>query len=267
MNILGINGGPNHEHNVLVDGVAFDELHDASVALVRDGNLVFALEEERPSRIKHANYFPKMAIEECITHNCLEYDKIDFFAFAFPLGALENLVPLFFKIPFPRNAGLLVLKTIFKTHTNYDLDLKKIKLYDHHYCHALSAFGQSGFTESLVVTLDGSGDGLSGTIYSGIKNDLKLLKEFPIKKSLDYFYLEITKFLGMGPFDEYKIMGLASYGDSTVYAELFKSFYTLLPNGDYHISYEDLSALEAVCSKREKDQPLNQDHINIAGAL
>ena len=267
MNILGINGGPNHINNEFLKEIFHGQHHDSSVAFLKDGDLKFAIEEERVTRIKHTNYFPKLAIEKCLSYNKLGYEDIDYFAFPISLHTLESYAKDFMDEPLPPNSGLFILKEIFKRHTNHELDLNKVKLYDHHYCHAISAFCQSGFNKSLVVTLDGAGNGLSGTIYKGENNKLTLLKDFPIKKSLGYFYLEVTKFLGMEIFDEYKVMGLAPYGDATKHIELFKSFYTLLPNGDYEINSSELYLLNTICHKRVKGDLFNQNHKNIAAAL
>ena len=267
MTILGINGGPNHIDNEFLEELVHGQSHDSSVALLKDSNLVFALEEERTTRIKHTNYFPKTAIEKCMTYNKVDFKDIDYFAFPISLNALESYAKEFIPEPLPPNAGLLVLKEIFRSHTNYELDLNRVRLYDHHYCHAVSAFCQSGFNKSLVVTLDGAGNGLSGTIYKGEDNKLELLKEFPIEESLGHFYLEVTEFLGMKIFDEYKVMGLASYGDAEKHIKLFESFYTLLPNGDYKINFDDLYLLQTICPKREKNDSFDQNHKNIAAAL
>ncbi|WP_394749638.1 carbamoyltransferase family protein [Spongiimicrobium salis] len=267
MNILGINGGPNHIENEFLKEIIHGQLHDSSVAFLKDGNLIFALEEERATRIKHTNYFPKMALEKCMAYNAVSYDDIDYFAFPISLETLEGYAKEFMEEPLPPHAGLFVLREIFKSHTNYEMDFDKIKLYDHHYCHAISAFCQSGFKESLVVTLDGAGNGLSGTIYKGENGRLSLLKDFPVKKSLGYFYLDITEFLGMEIFDEYKVMGLAPYGDAAEHSELFESFYTLLPNGDYEINSSELYLLHTICPKRKKGDPFDQNHKNIAAAL
>lgn len=267
MNIIGINGGPNHINTILLDEILPGQLTDSSVVLLKDGKLVFALEEERTTRIKHTNYFPKTAMKLCLERTGISYEDIDYFAFATSLSTMESFAPKFMKKPLPKHAGLLVVRDIIRRHTNFEIGLDKIKLYDHHYCHALSTFCQSGFKESLVVTLDGSGNGLSGTVYKGKENKLQLLKRFPIQKSLGFFYLEITKFLGMKLFDEYKIMGLAPYGDPTIYSELFESFYTLLPNGEFEVHFDKLYLLQTICPKREKNIPLNQTHKNIAAAL
>lgn len=267
MKILGINGGPNHIDAVFLEKIIHGQLHDSSVALLKDGDLIFALEEERTTRIKHTNYFPKTAIKQCMIYNDLDFNDIDYFAFPITMRSLENYAVAFMKAPLPPNAGLLVLREMFKKHTGHELDLEKIRLYDHHYCHAVSAFAQSGFDKSLVVTLDGAGNGLSGTIYTAEGNQLSLLKSFPVKKSLGYFYLEATEFLGMTIFDEYKVMGLAPYGDPTVHQELFESFYQLLPDGEYEINFDDMLRLNTICSKRQKGAAFDQHHKDIAAAL
>lgn len=267
MNILGINGGPNTLNNSYIDSLVHGQFHDSACVLLENGELKFALEEERITRIKHTNFFPKHAIAACLKYNGIEFNAIDYYAFAINKKTLETLGEKYIKNMIIPDPAMMILRDMFKKQTMQSLNLKKVRLYDHHYCHAISAFFNSGFEESLVVTLDGVGEGLSGSVYTGKNNRIELLREFPVEKSLGHLYLEVTEFLGMQMFDEYKVMGLAPYGDPDVYKEIFEEFYGLLPDGNFEINFNKLYLLNTICSKRHSDEGFTQQHKDIAASL
>src|SRR5581483_2090609 len=99
------------------------------------------------------------------------------------------------------------------------VDPARIQFVRHHEAHAVAAWRGSGFDAALVLTLDGAGDAESGWIASGGNGGLQLMWTLPIKHSLGALYLWITRFLGFGQFDEYKVMGLAAHGDRRALAE------------------------------------------------
>ncbi|MFK4645462.1 putative NodU family carbamoyl transferase [Bradyrhizobium ottawaense] len=99
----------------------------------------------------------------------------------------------------------------------------------------MSAFAMSGFEQSLVFAIDGGGDFLSGLMAVGSGTVIAQLVSFPEHNSLGLFYLETIRYLGCGMFDEYKVMGLAPYGDPDRYRELFAQFYELLDSGGYRV--------------------------------
>jgi carbamoyltransferase len=125
----------------------------------------------------------------------------------------------------------------------------------------------SGFDRSLVLTIDAFGDGASGMILSGEGPALKSLSVLPDSKSLGRFYLGVIRFLGYDLFDEYKVMGLAPYGDPQKYRKMFKKFYTLLPDGDYIIHMDNLHRLFGLAAPRRTDDHIEQLHKDIAAAL
>lgn len=282
MTILGICGGPNSLEHIINKKLVHGQYHDSSVALIKDGNLLFALEEERINRIKHTNLFPNKAINECLEYCKHEISEIDYFAFsvstnvlsiidqrrAFKSDLLQNIYRFYRSYFFSQEAAKQKLQEIIKLHTNHLIDKNKIKLFGHHFCHAASAFYQSGFSEGLIVTFDGVGDdGLSGSVYHGINGKLKELESFPLKKSLGFFYLEVIEFLGYEMFDEYKVMGLAPHGDSSVFSSEFEEMYQLLPNGNFEIYFEKIRQLEKICPRRAKNGTITTQHKDIAAAL
>jgi carbamoyltransferase len=150
----------------------------------------------------------------------------------------------------------------------YDIDARKLVFVHHHVAHAVSAFAQSGFDESLVLTIDAYGDGISGMLLEGRGATMNKIVAFPEAKSLGRFYLGVIRFLGYDLFEEYKVMGLAPYGDASRYRRLFKSFYSLLPNGDYVIHMGCLHLLfGAVPPRRKEKNSFPQEHQDLAATL
>ena len=140
----------------------------------------------------------------------------------------------------------------------------------------MSTYALSGFESSLVVTLDGEGDGCSGIVLTidGDRGDAlagfehcEPLDVISTDNSLGYFYISVINCLGYKCFDEYKVMGLAPYGDPKKLRGIFRTFYTLLPEGKYEINYDNLMAWSNRFSHRGKAEPFNQQHKDIAAAL
>lgn len=180
--IIGISGGFIHR------------IDNPAATLIIDGDVVFAQEEERFNRIKHSRgLIPTFAIQECLKYKNINIKEIDYIAFASNLPQLRNKISDYFNF----NFGYC----------------PKIVFIDHHLCHAASAFYPSGFKETIILTADYSGNGVSTTISIGKNNQINRIKEFKKPNSLGIFYSLITQVLGFEiDNDEYKLMGLASYG-------------------------------------------------------
>jgi carbamoyltransferase len=171
---------------------------DAAAALVRDGQVIAAAEEERFTRIKHApGSLPTYAIRACL-HQA-NVDIRDVSCVAFPGRTYVNMrsrLEAYFRYVFGHSP--------------------RVELLDHHLCHAASAFRASGYADALVLTFDYSGDGLSTTVRSAQGREMSLLAEMPFPQSLGVYYAMITQHLGFDyGEDEYKVMGLSSYGEPT----------------------------------------------------
>jgi carbamoyltransferase len=183
MNIIGISGG-----------VSFGN-QDGSAALLVDGQLIAAAEEERFVGIKFANgHLPRSAIAFCLKQANLTIHDIDCVVFA--------------------GATYLEITDILRRFliTNFG-HAPPVKLVDHHEAHAASTWYGYGSKESLVVTWDNSGDGKCTTIWSAKAGQMKLLHEYRRPDSLGLFYGVLTQFLGFTrDSDEYKVMGMAAYG-------------------------------------------------------
>ena len=183
MNILGISGGVKIGNQ------------DGAAALLVDGALVAAAEEERFVGVKFANgLLPRNAVRFCLDHVGLGVADLDAVVFA---GAtydrFEEILASFFRFHFGQAPA--------------------VQLVDHHTAHAASTFFGSGWDSALVVTMDFSGDRKSTTVHLGGNGRLEPLTEIYKPNSLGIFYSAVTQFLGFQKDgDEYKVMGMAGYG-------------------------------------------------------
>jgi carbamoyltransferase len=215
--------------------------HDASVALIRDGEVVFAAAEERFTRVKHYSGLPLYALSSCLKESKISMDEID--TIAIPTASYyDSKLDIIFGrklrgwLSFSRYSPEMKIKDywrffalyivkqlhglvedalpVYEKRFPYPAD-KPISAVDHHTAHAASAYYTSGFDKkTLVVTSDGSGDLLSLTIWIGDKGRLSPLLKIGNNGSLGFFYSLVTEALGWWVGDgEGKTMGLAPYGD------------------------------------------------------
>ncbi|MGQ0592977.1 MAG: carbamoyltransferase family protein [Gammaproteobacteria bacterium] len=267
MLILGLQGGldPVYSNRAVLGHTC----HDASAVVIQDGAVRTAIEEERLSRIKHSNKAAVLAINVCMSNNGVTMRDVHRITIpcteASADASLRRLL-----LPASnedvRGARELV-HDMFGTHVGYSVDDSKLTFVPHHVAHAASAYYCAGLRSSLVVALDGYGDTLSGLVYSVDDGTWTKLRELSIPQSLGEFYLHVTKYLGYGLFDEYKVMGLAPYGDSNRYREMFRQSYALLPEGEYSISEDLVDVLCEAGPRRRRGEPLTQFHKDIAAAL
>ncbi len=203
--------------------------HDSAAALVRDGEIISAAQEERFSRKKHDARYPFNAIKFVLDEgkvNLCDVDHIVFFEKPFLkferlLETYMAFAPRGFKsfslsMPIWLREKLFQKKFLFEKLKQNDEkfnDIKKIKFSEHHYSHAASAFYPSPFKEALVLTLDGVGEWATTTFAIGKGNKLNMLKEIHFPHSLGLLYSAFTYYTGFKVNSgEYKVMGLAPYG-------------------------------------------------------
>lgn len=270
MIVLGVTGSFDRvDERVWKTGI-----HDASATLIRDGEVVAAVEEERLNRYKHSGKMPLEAIRHCLDTAGITLDRVDRLVF----NVLERDVDESLEAAYRANLvggyrlGRPFIQQLLKREFGCTLDPGRFEFVDHHYAHAVSAFVPSGFPESLVVTLDGMGSGLSGSVWMGADGALTHLRNYdglprPTTQSLGHLYIAVTAFLGFRNFDEYKVMGLAPYGDRRRHRAVFDTLYALKPGGDYDVYLSRLDALTEICPPRRRQDPIAQVHMDIAAAL
>src|SRR4051812_28676301 len=240
---LGIHGSLAQEHQD-PDSVW---LHDAAAAILDDGEIVAAVEEERLSRVKHTSAFPFRAIEHCLKAASARLSDCDLIAFnqSEPSVAVESRARFLKDPSVPRRFDRNLLAHMLEQRFGGESVASKMRFCSHHLAHAWSAFFLSGFSSSLVVCLDGGGENAPGPDLSGLighsdGDRFATLCEHPAEqRSIGLWYRTAMALLGYRLFDEYKVMGLAPYGDPRTYAALASSWYELLPDGEFSLASSD----------------------------
>ena len=203
--------------------------HDSAAALLKNGEIVAAAQEERFSRKKHDARYPYNAVKYVLEEGNINLSEVDHIVFfEKPFLKFERLLetymafaPRGFKsfslsMPIWLREKLFQKKFLFdnlKQHDEKFQDINKIKFSEHHYSHAASAFYPSPFKEAVILTLDGVGEWATTTVAIGRDNKLKMLKEIHFPHSLGLLYSAFTYYTGFKVNSgEYKVMGLAPYG-------------------------------------------------------
>lgn len=198
--------------------------HDAAAALLMDGDLVAAAEEERFSRKKHDSGFPIGAIQFCLQQGGILAQELDYVVFyEKPFAKFERILmatlqtyPKAWKVFRESMATWLVDKLWIRQAIQSELQVSKEKILftQHHLSHAASTFFSSPFEEAAIMTVDGVGEWATATYGKGKGTDITLLKEVRFPHSLGLLYSAFTAFLGFEVNEgEYKVMGMAPYGE------------------------------------------------------
>tara|TARA_B100000989_G_scaffold160945_1_gene120169 strand:- start:365 stop:2095 length:1731 start_codon:yes stop_codon:yes gene_type:complete len=203
---------------------------DSSACLIKDGQIIAAAEEERFTRIKHFAGFPKHSIDFCLKYSNVNYSEINYVALNF--NSNSNIKEKL-KYSLLNIHKISTLKKIYNQKNKFKQQNQlsnffkkknfkgKIINIDHHLSHLYSSYAISDFTKAIGLTIDGFGDFCSMTSYICEGSKIKVLKKVLFPHSLGIFYQATTQFLGFKNYgDEYKLMGLASYG-SPVFVDKF----------------------------------------------
>lgn len=230
MNILGISGFENaiafkktHWPNLEEHEYRISQGHDSAAALIVNGSVVAAAAEERFNRKKHCGDFPVNAIHYCLAEAGLTLADVDEVAHGFDyapfqkLYSLEKVSKALYHEVFSREALLTFVR---RDLSGYPID--RVTHVPHHLAHAASAYFTSGWNECMVVVIDGMGEAHSVTVYHAHGDKLDMVWQVPTSDSIGILYSLVTLHLGFDfNADEYKIMGLAPYGDP----DRFRSFF------------------------------------------
>ena len=227
--------------------------HDSAAALIKDGEIIAAAQEERFSRKKHDPRYPFNSINYVLSEGKIKLSDIDHIVFfEKPFLKFERLLetymafaPKGFKsfslsMPIWLREKLFQKKFLFeklKQHDEKFKDIKKIKFSEHHFSHAASAFFPSPFEEAVILTLDGVGEWATTTVAIGKKNNLKMLKEIHFPHSLGLLYSAFTYYTGFKVNSgEYKVMGLAPYGKPKYKDLIIKELMDLKEDGSFKLN-------------------------------
>jgi predicted NodU family carbamoyl transferase len=272
MYVLGISGAFSKPSKEFFPEVPIWFYHESTAVLFKDGELITAVEEEKMNRLKHTTKFGVNAVQYCLDATGITLDEIDIVAYYFLPSYVNKELGLkyisFPQVPIKSCEELLVER--FREYFSPNFNSSKLTFVQHHLCHAYMAYYQSGFNDALVCIIDGQGEKDATSIYSA-NGDLKPLIGYSGSISLGHFYVEAIKILGYKLFDEYKVMGLAPYGDPSKYRHIFQKIYRLLPDGKYEYTIP-LAGIRSFFLRqgfipRRKHESFNQDHKDFAAAL
>lgn len=270
--------------------------HDSAAALVVDGVIVAAAQEERFSRKKHDAGFPALAIEFCLAEAGCSLDQVDHVVFYDkPFLKFERLLETYlafaprgfssFRMAMPlwlREKLFLkdLLHKELKRHApNFDWE-RRLLFSEHHLSHAASAFYPSPFDEAAILTMDGVGEWATTSLAIGRGHELKVVKEIHFPHSLGLLYSAFTYYTGFKVNSgEYKVMGLAPYGEPRYVDTIFEHLIDLKEDGSFRLdmSYFDYcTGLTMTGPKfhklfgappRRPDQRLTQREMDLAASI
>jgi carbamoyltransferase len=291
MKVIGISGLENAISFKRAHWAGLDEREyriaqgmDAAAALVIDGRLVAAAEQERFSGKKHTGDFPIDAIRFCLAEAGISISDVDEIAHGFDYSPYKGLYTgdavsdeLYSKV-FSRDALLAQVRRDLP-----GFPLEKVHQVGHHLAHAASAAYTSGWDECLVVVNDAMGETESLSVYDFHDGELEKIRTIGANDSIGILYSLVTLHLGFDfNSDEYKIMGLAPYGDPAHYRKFFEEAVELCPDGTIRIPLlklnhtrderENYTASRAyldehLIARRAPEQSVNSNHEDVAAAL
>ncbi len=270
--------------------------HDSAAAIVVDGEIIAAAQEERFTRKKHDASYPKNAINYVLKEAGLKLSEVEHVVFyEKPFLKFERLLetyigfsPSGFKsfsmsMPLWLSEKLFQKKLLFdalKKQDNNFNDIKKINFSEHHLSHAASAFFSSPYDEAIILTLDGVGEWATTTVSLGKNNKINILKEIHFPHSLGLLYSAFTYFLGFKVNSgEYKVMGLAPYGEPKFKDIILDKLIDVKEDGSFRLNmdyFNYATGLTMTNSKfaklfnierREPENKLSQIHMDMAASI
>ncbi len=243
--------------------------HDSAAALIKNGEILAAAQEERFTRIKHDPAFPSNAVKFCLDHSGVTLDKVDAIVFYDkPLLKFERLLETYYgfsprglksfltSIPVWLKEKMFLKRMLHEELEkigNYDKRKAKLLFPEHHLSHAASAYYPAPFEDAAILTIDGVGEWATASICYGKGNQMTILKELRFPHSLGLLYSAVTYYCGFKVNSgEYKLMGLAPYGN----------------HGSAQVAkFVDVIKNELVEIKPDGSIWLNQEYFNYATGL
>jgi len=270
--------------------------HDSAAAIIADGKIIAAAQEERFSRVKHDLTFPFKAIKYCLEFAKIQIQDLDFVIFyEKPFLKFERLLETYigfspkgcksFKVSMPSwIKDKLFQKNIIKKNleeiSSTKFDMSKLLFSEHHMSHAASAFYPSPYKKSAIIVMDGVGEWATTSIAIGENNKIKILSEIHFPHSIGLLYSAFTYFLGFKVNSgEYKVMGLAPYGKPIFKKKILQHLVKTFDDGSFQINqkYFNYSTGFTMTNdkfdklfrmkRRKENEPLNQKHMNIATSI
>ncbi|MBF0176408.1 MAG: carbamoyltransferase [Magnetococcales bacterium] len=270
--------------------------HDSAAALVRDGTIVAAAQEERFTRKKHDPNFPRHAIQFCLDREGITLGDLDFVAFYDkPFLKFERLLETYLTFAprgfksFLASMPVWIKEKLFQKKLLGDLltglgnqafPLERLLFLEHHQSHAASAFYPSPFQSALVLTLDGVGEWTTTSAAIGDGNRLELFKEIHFPHSLGLLYSAFTYYTGFRVNSgEYKVMGLAPYGVPRFAGQIFEHLIDLKADGSFRLNLDYFDYCTGLTMTNDRfaklfggpprgpEDPLEQRHMDLATSV
>jgi carbamoyltransferase len=270
--------------------------HDSAAALIEDGAITAAAQEERFTRKKHDSRFPENAITFCLDHAGVGLGQIDYVAFYDkPFLKFERLIETYLAfaprgfasfrtaLPVWLREKLFQKDLLRREFAKFDRDFdwkNRLLFSEHHLSHAASAFFPSPFEEACVLTMDGVGEWATTSLAMGQGNRLKVLREIHFPHSLGLLYSAFTSYTGFRVNSgEYKVMGLAPYGEPRYADTITDTLMDLKDDGTFRLDqsyFEYCTGLAMTSGKfhrsfggppRGPDEPLTQRHMDLAASV
>jgi len=265
--------------------------HDSAAALVVDGAIAAAAQEERFTRKKHDPGFPSKAIEYCLHDAGIKASDLDYVVFyEKPLRKFERLLETYLAFApqgFKSFAMAIPVWLKEKTHLpklirqNLDRSVKAPIIFtDHHESHAASAFFPSPFDEAAILTLDGVGEWSTTTLGTGRGNRIELAKQIQFPHSIGLLYSAVTYYCGFKVNSgEYKLMGLAPYGRPVYKDLILKHLLDLRPDGSFWLDMEYFNYCQGLTmtnsrfhqlfggAPRNPESDIEQRHMDLAASI
>ena len=270
--------------------------HDSAAALVRDGEIIAAAQEERFTRKKHDSRFPSKAVDYCLMQEGVGLSDVDFVAFYDkPFLKFERLLETYVAFAprglrsFAMAMPLWVREKLFQKSLLHD-ELKqfsnefdwehRLLFAEHHQSHAASAFYPSPFDDALILTMDGVGEWATTSVALGSHNQLEIIKEIYFPHSLGLLYSAFTYYIGFKVNSgEYKVMGLAPYGSPRFAKRILDHLIDLKADGSFRLNldyFNYCTGLTMTNSKfdslfegprRKPEELLTQRHMDLAASV
>ena len=263
--------------------------HDSAACLLVDGRIAAAAQEERFTRVKHDERFPSQAVAYCLREAGLTIDQVDAIGFyEKPLVKFERLLESYLaSAPRGLRSYLMAMplwlgrKLWMADEIASELGTTKDILFgDHHESHAASAFYPSPFEEAAVLTIDGVGEWTTSSIGHGRGADLTMLREMRFPHSVGLLYSAFTYFTGFKVNEgEYKVMGLAPYGQPTYVKAIRDHIVEILDDGSIRLHLENFEFVHGLTMtgggfenvfggpRRDVDAPVTQREMDLARSV
>ena len=269
--------------------------HDSAAALLEDGRILAAAQEERFTRRKHDAGFPARAIGWCLEEAGLSLADIDHIAFYDkPFVKFERLLETYlafaprgfssFRTAMPvwLREKLFLKDLLFKELKALDgrAEAGRLLFSEHHFSHAASAYYPSPFDEAVVLTMDGVGEWATSSVAIGRGDALEIHKEIHFPHSLGLLYSAFTYYSGFKVNSgEYKVMGLAPYGKPVFAPRIFENLIDLKPNGSFRLDQRYFNYCTGLTMTNQRfdelfggparrpDEPLTQRHMDLAASV